>query len=92
MAKKTSAIPVKKLADILDIHKSTLKSWLCHYSLSKYYFQTLTERGGVENMFTLNKASITALRRYLSHKRIKYLAYLDARMDKIEQYYDFKFN
>ena len=88
MSKKINAIPVNELADILNMHKSTLKSWLCHYSLTKYYFQMLTEKGGVENMFTINKSSIAALRKYLSHKRIKYLTYLDAGMDKIKCYYD----
>ncbi len=86
MTKKINAIPVKKLADILDMHKSTLKSWLCHYSLSKYYFQTLTEKGGTENMYTINKASIAALRKYLSHKRIKYLVYLDTHIEELKSY------
>lgn len=87
MKRKINAIPVKELAKIIDVHKSTLFAWMCHYSLSKYNFQIYTEKGIVENMFKLSKDSISALRKYLSRKRIKYLTYLDARMEKVKKYY-----
>lgn len=86
MGKRNSAISVRKLAKIIDVHKSTLSSWMCHYSLSKYYFQTYNDNGYVESMFTLNNNSITALRKYLSKKRIKYLTYFNARIDTIKKY------
>ena len=85
MKKTTRAIPVRILADIIDVHKNTLTSWLCHYSLTRYFFSIYTNKG-YENMFLISKDSIGALRKYLSGKRKKYLAYLDARMDLINKF------
>lgn len=85
MSKKINAISVSDLAAIIDVHKSTLNAWLCHYTLNKYCFQMYTEKGVVENMFNVNNTSISRLRKYLSHKRVKYLAYLDARIDRIHK-------
>ncbi|MBR6099203.1 hypothetical protein IKP85_05590 [bacterium] len=85
MKRKTKAIPVRILADIIDVHKNTLNSWLCHYSLTKYFFTIYTNKG-CENMFVINKDSVNALRKYLSVKKRKYLAYFDARIDLINKY------
>ena len=87
MERKINAIPVKELAKVINVHKNTLFAWMCHYSLAKYNYQIYTEKGTVENMFKLNKDSLSAFRNYLSRKRIKYLTYLEARMDEIKKYY-----
>lgn len=87
MKNKPRAIPVKELAKIIDVHKSTIFSWLCHYSLAKYNYQVYTTKGTVENMFKLNRDSLLALKKYLSKKRIKYLTFLELNMDKIKKYY-----
>lgn len=87
MGKISKAIPLKILSEIIHIHQSTLTSWMCHYSLTKYFFQRFNEKGFSENMFIINNESIKALRKYLSHKRAKYLAYLDTNIDNIKNFY-----
>lgn len=87
MKNKPSAIPVRELAKIIDVHRNTIFAWLCHYSLAKYSYQVYTPKGTVETMFKLNRDSLFALKKYLSKKHTKYLTFLEYNMDKIKKYY-----
>lgn len=87
MNHKKRAIPVIELAKIINVNKKTLMSWLCHYSLTKYCYHFYLENGTVINMFTITNSSLTALKKYLSKKRIRYLDFLESGMAKIKKYY-----
>jgi hypothetical protein len=69
MSKNFKFISVKELSKILKIHFTTLNSWLCHFSLSKYVFENLSSKGKLEQSYKLTKSSVLALRKYLKNKR-----------------------
>ncbi|MEE3349138.1 MAG: hypothetical protein VZR09_03780 [Candidatus Gastranaerophilaceae bacterium] len=77
------AIPVKDLAKIIEIHHTTLLSWLCHYTLSAY--MQVKPLGDTKNeyLFKLNNDSINALKEYLSKKNQKYLHTLKKKIRKL---------
>ena len=76
MRYKTS-ISVDSLAKIIKVHKTTLLSWLCHYSLSPYVYNDIDNKNKITTMFNLHKRSISTLRKYLTKKNKKYLCYFD---------------
>lgn len=80
MSKNFKFISVKELSKILKIHFTTLNSWLCHFSLNKYVFENLSSKGKLEQSYKLNKASVSALRKYLKSKR-------KVNLDKFDEIY-----
>ena len=71
-------IPVSSLAKMINIHRATMGTWLCHYTLGKYLIESTTEAGDKLLLFKFNKSSILALRNYLQTKKRKYLRDFDA--------------
>ena len=62
---------------MINVHRSTLETWLCHYTLGKYLIESTNEAGDKLLLFRFNKSSIFALRNYLLIKKRKYLRYFD---------------
>ena len=83
---KNSIISISKLAKMINVHKLTLRSWLCHYTLGKYVEEMWNERGQQKELaFKFNEASVKAFRKYLNSKKRKYLVYFDARFPDFEK-------
>jgi len=74
--KNKIGISIDKLSKIINVHKKTLTSWLCHYSLSPFVYNDIDKNNKTTMMFNLNKRSLGYLKSYLKKKNKKYLQYL----------------
>ena len=77
--KQRNLISVNELAKMINVHKLTLETWLCHYTLGKY-----TENN-TEPLYQWNNLSIEALRRYLKIKGRNYLSYFDKKYAQMKR-------
>ena len=72
-----NTISVAQLAKLINVHRTTLLSWLCHYSLNKYVHQDIDTQNKLDFIFVISKRSIKALKLYLSKKNKKYLSHFN---------------
>ena len=75
--KHKTGIPIDRLSKIIRVHKKTLTSWLCHYSLNPFVYNDIDKNNKPTIMFNLNKRSLGFLKSYLKKKNKKYLQYLE---------------
>lgn len=77
--KQKNLISVDELAKMINVHKVTIETWLCHYTLGKY-----TE-DNTKSFYQWNSLSIDALRRYLKIKGRNYLASFDKKYAQMKR-------
>ena len=69
------------LSQKINVHRNTLRGWLCHYSLAPYLKNIPTESNGKWKYklgYKNNKRSMRALRAYLMKRNKDYAIRLDS--------------